>query len=285
MSESAGSVIVEVEGLSKVYGEHAAVDDVSFSVQRGASLAIVGESGSGKTTIARMLAGLETPSAGSIRVCGEDRTEPASGARDRRRRGRQLQIVFQDPYSSLDPRQEIGEGLVELLRLHGAELDARERRDRAEEMAEMVGLDASHLAARPGQLSGGQRQRVTIARALVAEPEVIILDESLASLDVSLQAQILNLLSDVQGRAGVTYILISHDLAVVRQLTTDILVMRDGKALEAGRTDEVLALQRHPYTRMLCESVPRRGWRPERVLAMADPRPGESATTESEGAP
>jgi ABC-type glutathione transport system ATPase component len=262
--------IVEVSSLRKVFGSHVAVDDVSFTLDAGVSLAIVGESGSGKTTVARMLAGLERPTSGTIRVCGRDRSRPARGAAERRRRGRELQIVFQDPYTSLDPRQETGDGLRELLALH-QDLSRAERETRVAEMAELVGLDERHMRSRPGELSGGQRQRVTIARALAAQPRIVILDESLASLDVSLQAQILNLLSDIREQTGVTYLLISHDLAVVRQLTSLIVVMRHGRVLEAGPTDEVLRTPQHAYTKLLCDSVPRRGWKPERALEAALP--------------
>lgn len=265
-----GRSVVEVKHLTRVFGDHVAVDDVSFSVETGSSLAIVGESGSGKTTVARMLAGLETPTRGQITVCGESRDRPVRRASVRRRRGRQLQIVFQDPFTSLDPRQEVGDGMLELLKLHHPGFSKEQRSKRISEMIEMVGLDERHLSARPGELSGGQRQRVTIARALAAEPEVVILDESLASLDVSLQAQIINLLVDIRERTGVTYILISHDLAVVSQLTSETIVMKDGKILEAGSTESVLTAPRNPYTKLLCESVPRPGWRPERVLNDAD---------------
>ncbi|MBS1678279.1 MAG: ABC transporter ATP-binding protein [Actinobacteria bacterium] len=262
--------IVEVAGLRKVFGEHVAVDDVSFTVEAGSSLAIVGESGSGKTTVARMLSGLERPTAGTIRVCGRDRSRPVRRAAERRRRARELQIVFQDPYTSLDPREEVGDGLLELLALHQSERPREWRQERLMEMAELVGLDERHLRSRPGELSGGQRQRITIARALVSEPRIVILDESLASLDVSLQAQILNLLGDIREETGITYILISHDLAVVLQLATETLVMKDGRIVESGRTVDVLHSPEHPYTKLLCDSVPRRGWKPERALQGAE---------------
>jgi ABC-type glutathione transport system ATPase component len=256
--------IVEVEGLRKVFGkEFVAVDDVSFSVPRGGSLAIVGESGSGKTTVARMIVGLERPTAGRIEVSGRDRSTPARKVAERRRRGREVQIVFQDPYSSLDPRQTVRACIDEVLRLHGTRSPA-ERSARVHELAALVGLDDRQVRALPRGLSGGQRQRVAIARALAAEPEVLILDESVAALDVSIQAQVLNLLADIRDATGVTYILISHDLAVVRQITEQTVVMREGRIVERGATPEVLDHPRDAYTQALRASVPGPGWRPAR---------------------
>jgi ABC-type glutathione transport system ATPase component len=176
--------------------------------------------------------------------------------------------VFQDPYSSLDPRQPVDAVLDEVLRLHGS-LSPRARRDRVAELVDLVGLDERQGRALPRALSGGQRQRVAIARALAAEPEVIILDESVAALDVSIQAQILNLLADVQERLGVSYLLISHDLAVVRQLTDGVVVMHRGRIVEEGTTDSVLDDPQHPYTQRLRASVPGPGWSIARVREVA----------------
>ncbi|MBN6055624.1 ABC transporter ATP-binding protein [Nonomuraea sp. RK-328] len=255
--------MLEVEGLRKTFGDVVAVDDVDFTLRTGGSLAVVGESGSGKTTVARMIVGLERPAAGRITACGHDRSRPARSARERRRRGGEVQIVFQDPYSSLDPRQSPASAVEEVLRLHTS-LDAAGRRGRVAELAGLVGLDERQMAAAPSRLSGGQRQRVAIARALAAEPRVIILDESVAALDVSIQAQVLNVLADVRERTGVAYLFISHDLAVVRQVTDDVVVMRNGGIVESGPTARVLDAPAHPYTRLLRESVPRPGWRPTR---------------------
>jgi ABC-type glutathione transport system ATPase component len=257
--------VLEATGLRKEYGDVVAVDDIDLRVEPGGSLAIVGESGSGKTTVAKMLVGLARPTAGTIRACGRDRSTPARSARERRVRGGEVQIVFQDPYSSLDPRHDAERAIDEVLRLHGSGRSAAERRARIAELGELVGLDARQLRARPGALSGGQRQRVAIARALAAEPRVVILDESVAALDVSIQAQILNLLADIRQQTGVSYVLISHDLAVVRQLTEEAIVMHRGKVVERGSTADVLDRPREAYTKLLRASVPRPGWKPVRT--------------------
>lgn len=262
MSEPATSVL-EVNGLRKEFGDLVAVDGVSFTVRQAKSLAIVGESGSGKTTIARMIVGLERPTAGTIAACGQDRSSPARSARVRRRRGSEVQIVFQDPYTSLDPRQTAEATIDEVLRLHRG-WNASRRKDRIAELAGLVGLDDRQVRALPRALSGGQRQRVAIARALAAEPRVLILDESVAALDVSIQAQVLNLLADIRDSTGVSYVLISHDLAVVRQLTDDAIVLHRGVVVEHGPTARVLDDPQHEYTKRLRASVPRPGWKPRR---------------------
>jgi oligopeptide transport system ATP-binding protein len=270
--EGAGSTapVLEVTGLRKEFGSLVAVDGVSFAIPPGRSLAIVGESGSGKTTIARMIVGLERPTSGTITACGRDRSRPARSARDRRRRGGEIQIVFQDPYTSLDPRQTAERAIDEILRLHHG-WDADRRRARIEELTELVGLDSRQARALPKGLSGGQRQRVAIARALAAQPRVLVLDESVAALDVSIQAQVLNLLADIRDETAVSYILISHDLAVVRQLTDDAIVMHRGQLVERGLTAQILDDPQHPYTRRLRASVPRPGWKPtRRQLVPAD---------------
>jgi ABC-type glutathione transport system ATPase component len=255
--------VLEARGLRKEYGALVAVDDVDLAVAEGGSLAIVGESGSGKTTIAKMLVGLTAPTAGTITACGRDRSVPTRSAAARRRRGREVQVVFQDPYSSLDPRQSAEQVIDEVLRLHHAgSRPARAARVRS--LVELVGLDERQARALPRALSGGQRQRIAIARALAAEPRVVILDESVAALDVSIQAQILNLLADIRRETGVSYILISHDLAVVRQITDDAIVMHRGRVVERGPTAQVLDAPRHEYTRLLRASVPRPGWKPQR---------------------
>ncbi len=255
--------VLEVDDLCKRFGDLVAVDGVGFSLSTGGSLAIVGESGSGKTTVARMIVGLERPTSGAIAACGTDRSAPARSTSERRRRGREVQIVFQDPYSSLDPRQNACQSLDEVLRLHH-DWDGAIRRARVAELLELVGLDDRQGKALPRGLSGGQRQRVAIARALAAEPQVLILDESVAALDVSIQAQVLNLLMDIRDETSVSFVLISHDLAVVRQLTEETIVMRHGKVVERGRTADVLDSPNEPYTRLLRDSVPRKGWTPQR---------------------
>jgi ABC-type glutathione transport system ATPase component len=267
--------VLEVSGLHKEFGDLVAVDGVSFTVRQARSLAIVGESGSGKTTIARMIVGLERPTAGTITACGRDRSGPARSARVRRRRGGEVQIVFQDPYTSLDPRQTAEATIDEVLQLHHA-LTAVQRRSRIAELAALVGLDERQARALPRALSGGQRQRVAIARALAAAPRVLILDESVAALDVSIQAQVLNLLADIRDSTGVSYVLISHDLAVVRQLTDDAIVLHRGVVVEQGPTATVLDAPQHEYTKRLRASVPRPGWKPRRgALLGAGKEPGQ----------
>src|SRR5215475_12774407 len=259
--EASGPAALEVAGLRKEFGPLVAVDDVSFAIPEAGSLAIVGESGSGKTTVARMIVGLEQPTRGTISACGQDRSRPARSAGDRRRRGGEVQIVFQDPYTSLDPRQSAEASIDEVLRKHHR-WPAGQRRARIAELIGLVGLDARQSRALPRALSGGQRQRVAIARALAAEPRVLILDESVAALDVSIQAQVLNLLADIRDETRVSYILISHDLAVVRQLTEQAIVLHRGTVVERGPTARILDDPQHPYTRRLRASVPRPGWKP-----------------------
>jgi oligopeptide transport system ATP-binding protein len=273
-AEASSPPVLEVTGLRKEFGQLVAVEDVSFRIPASGSLAIVGESGSGKTTIARMIVGLERPTRGTIRACGHDRSRPARSARDRRQRGSEVQIVFQDPYTSLDPRQTAQQAIDEVLRLHHG-WPADRRRARTDELAELVGLDPRQARALPRALSGGQRQRVAIARALAAEPRVLILDESVAALDVSIQAQVLNLLADIRDETSVSYILISHDLAVVRQLTDDAIVMHRGQLVERGRTAQILDDPQHPYTQRLRASVPRPGWRPSRRQLAAAEQKGD----------
>ncbi|MEZ0095668.1 ABC transporter ATP-binding protein [Streptacidiphilus sp. EB129] len=269
---------VSVAGLSKVFRvpagkggqtRHTAVDEVSFRVPAGGSLGIVGESGSGKTTVARMLVGLERPSAGGIAVLGRDRTAPARWAGERNRRARELQIVFQDPYTSLDPSQSARSAVQEVLRHHSGRQGTGRAGDRsagggltAERLLDQVGLTERQSLARPRDLSGGQRQRVAIARALAAEPKVLILDEAVSALDVSIQAQILNLLADIRTETGIAYLLISHDLAVVRQLCDTVLVLRRGRVVEQGDCGAVLDDPAEDYTRALRSAVPVPGWQP-----------------------
>jgi oligopeptide transport system ATP-binding protein len=271
-----GVPVLEVAGLRKEFGPLVAVDDVSFTVPAAGSLAIVGESGSGKTTIAKMIVGLERPTQGTIAACGQDRSRPARSSRDRRRRGREVQIVFQDPYTSLDPRQTAEATIDEVLRLHQGWAAGR-RRERTAELTDLVGLDDRQSRALPRALSGGQRQRVAIARALAAEPQVLILDESVAALDVSIQAQVLNLLADIRARTGVSYVLISHDLAVVRQLTDQAIVLYRGQVVEHGPTARILDDPQDSYTRRLRASVPRPGWKPVRRLLAAATENGDTA--------
>ncbi|MFJ5710624.1 ABC transporter ATP-binding protein [Streptomyces sp. NPDC093105] len=257
-----------VDGLRKRYGDHLAVDGVSFTLPAGGSLAIVGESGSGKTTTVRMLVGLERADGGTVRLDGRDRAARPRGRAERLARARQIQMVFQDPYLSLDPRIPVSGCLDEVLRLHTA-LDAAGRQARVADLLDRVGLGAREAAALPRGLSGGQRQRVAIARALAAEPRVLVLDEAVAALDVSIQAQILDLLREIRREAGIGYLFVTHDLAVVRHVADDVLVLRSGQVVESGPVDRVLGSPEHPYTRLLLDSVPRRGWDPARVTGRA----------------
>src|SRR5436190_20390787 len=268
MADREHAPVLEVTGLRKEFGELVAVDDVSFSLPTARSLAIVGESGSGKTTVARMVVGLERPTGGTLSACGQHRSRTARSARDRRRRGREVQIVFQDPYTSLDPRQSAAASIGEVLRKHHS-WPAGRRRARVAELIGLVGLDSRQARALPRALSGGQRQRVAIARSLAAEPRVLILDESVAALDVSIQAQVLNLLADIHDETQVSFLCISHDLAVVRQLTEQTVVMWRGKIVERGPTAQVLDDPRDDYTRRLRASVPHPGWKPPHRAQLA----------------
>ncbi|QNG38741.1 ABC transporter ATP-binding protein [Geodermatophilaceae bacterium NBWT11] len=256
--------VLQVTGLRKSYGAAVAVDDVDFVLERGGSLGIVGESGSGKTTTARILVGLERATAGQVLLDGEDVTVPTR--RDRRRRARSIQMIFQDPYLSFDPRLTVAESIAEPLRLHG-DGDRVRVGDMVARLCDQVGLSTRNAAALPRDLSGGQRQRAAIARALGIEPRVLVLDEAVAALDVSIQAQVLTLLEEIRRDTGVSYVFVSHDLAVVRYATETVLVMRHGRVVEQGDTEQVLGSPAHPYTRLLLASVPTPGWDPAAVAA------------------
>lgn len=267
------SELLRLDNLRKVFhvrasggepaGELVAVDDVTFALSPGGSLAVVGESGSGKTTVARMVAGLEIPTSGSIVLDGTP-SDPAHAERGARKaRARQVQMVFQDPYTSLDPKQTIEAAIDEVLRAHFP-WDADRRRERVAQLLDQVGLDQRQAGARPRALSGGQRQRAAIARALALEPRLLILDEAVAALDVSVQAQIINLLADLRAETGVAFLFISHDLGVVRQVSDDCVVMHRGRVVEAGGTAAILDDPHDPYTQTLLSAVPRPGWIPRR---------------------
>ncbi|MFI9046881.1 ABC transporter ATP-binding protein [Streptomyces sp. NPDC053427] len=256
--------VLHVTGVCRSYGSVHAVDDVAFTLAAGGSLGIVGESGSGKTTTARIVVGLERADAGQVVVRGRERTGRARGRAARLARAREVQMVFQDPYLSLDPRVSVDTALRETLRLHFPEADHSRR---LAELLDQVGLGTRAAGALPRQLSGGQRQRVAIARALAVEPAVLVLDEAVAALDVSVQAQILNLLADIREETGIGYLFITHDLGVVRCVTDDVIVMRQGRIVESGGTAQVLTEPQHPYTRLLLESVPHIGWDPRAIAA------------------
>ncbi|WP_326785650.1 ABC transporter ATP-binding protein [Streptomyces sp. NBC_00151] len=244
-----GDVILEAAGLRREFGRgkrrFAAVDDVSLSVRRGETLGIVGESGSGKTTLGRMLVGLLEPTAGVVRHEGREQ----SGVRP------SVQMVFQDPVSSLNPRRSVGESIADPLRARG-ERDEGRIRGRVRELLERVGLEAAHYDRYPHEFSGGQRQRVGIARALAAEPHAIVCDEPVSALDVTTQAQVVALLGELQRELGLSLVFVAHDLAVVRQVSDHVAVMRRGRLVEYGPADEVYESPRDPYTRQLLAAVP-----------------------------
>ena len=271
---TAAHPFIEVSGLRKVFSgrghDVVAVDGVSLQLDRSESLALVGESGSGKTTVARVIVGLERATSGRIVIDGVERSVGRVSLRERRVRARQVQMVFQDPYSSLDPRQRSRDAIGEVLALH-FDLSGSDRAKRVSELLERVGLDERVGGALPQDLSGGQRQRVVIARALAAEPTVLILDEAVAALDVSVQAQVLNLLAEIRADSPIAYLFVSHDLAVVRQVTERAIVMQHGRIVEEGPTESLLDAPQHPYTIALRASVPRRGWRPQRRPVVATP--------------
>ncbi|MFE2107593.1 ABC transporter ATP-binding protein [Kitasatospora sp. NPDC059463] len=256
--------VLRVSGLHRTFGTVQAVDDVSFTLDAGASLGIVGESGSGKTTTARIVVGLEQADAGDVLVHGRVRSGRARSKAERLARAREVQMVFQDPYLSLDPRTGVEAVLRETLRLHFPDTDHPAR---IRELLDQVGLGTRAAEALPRQLSGGQRQRVAIARALAVRPAVLVLDEAVAALDVSVQAQVLNLLADIREETGIGFLFITHDLGVVRCVTDQVVVMRHGRIVESGPTARVLDSPEHAYTRLLLESVPRPGWDPDRIAA------------------
>ncbi|WP_327636710.1 ABC transporter ATP-binding protein [Kribbella sp. NBC_00482] len=251
--------LLEVSDLVKVFPGRrrtepvTAVDGVSFSVAPGRTLAIVGESGSGKSTTGRALLRLHEPTSGAVTFDGVDLL--GLSAQELRAMRARMQIVFQDTYASLDPRWTIERTLAEPLRLH-TDLEVTGIRERLVEVMELVGLEAEHLERFPHEFSGGQRQRIGIARALLLNPSLVVCDEPVSALDVSVQAQVLELLKDLQDRLGLAYVFISHDLSVVRLIADDVLVMSRGKVVEHGTVDEVFAAPKHPYTKALLAAVP-----------------------------
>ena len=240
--------------LRRQIGEVKAIDGVDFSVQRGETLGLVGESGCGKTTTGRCILQLERPTAGSILYDGVDintLSRPKMLALRRR-----IQVIFQDPYSSLNPRMKVGDIIGEPIKVHGLVPDAAKRVARVRELLSVCGLDPNFADRYPHEMSGGQRQRVGIARALALEPEFIVCDEAVSALDVSIQAQVINLLEDLRERFGLTYLFIAHDLSVVRHLCQRVAVMYLGRVVELADCDELFDNPMHPYTRALLAAVP-----------------------------
>jgi peptide/nickel transport system ATP-binding protein len=251
--------LLEVRDVSKSYRgpdrrRRKVVDGISFTLDRGETLGIVGESGSGKSTVARIALSLVTPDDGDVRFGGGE-WSTASGKEQRRIRQR-IAVVYQDPLSSFDPRWTVSRILRDAVAL-GDPRNADRSQDRVVELLEMVGLSPNVAGTLPVRLSGGQRQRVAIARALATNPEVVVLDEAVSALDVSVQAQILDLLSDLQKQLNVSYLFISHDLGVIHHMSDRVLVMQGGKVVEHGTADEVFLSPREPYTRRLLDSLPR----------------------------
>jgi oligopeptide transport system ATP-binding protein len=235
-------------------GEVKAVDGVDFAIRRGETLGLVGESGCGKTTTGRCILRLERPTAGAIIYDGVDIAK--LGSKDLQAWRRRIQVIFQDPYSSLNPRMKVGNIIAEPMKVHGIEPDAERRRARVRELLSVCGLNPRFADRYPHEMSGGQRQRVGIARALALEPEFIVCDEAVSALDVSIQAQVVNLLEDLREKFNLTYLFIAHDLSVVRHLCQRVAVMYLGRIVEMAETDALFERPLHPYTQALLAAVP-----------------------------
>jgi oligopeptide transport system ATP-binding protein len=260
------STLLEVKGLQKLFpvfegilahrvvGEVRAVDCVNFTLRRGETLGLVGESGCGKTTTGRCILLLERPTAGEILYDGVDLIKLKQ--KQLRALRRRIQVIFQDPYSSLNPRMKVGDIITEPMKVHAIEPDAARRVARVRELLAICGLNPNFVDRYPHEMSGGQRQRVGIARALALNPEFIICDEAVSALDVSIQAQIVNLLEDLRDRFGLTYLFIAHDLSLVRHLCQRVAVMYLGRIVELADCDELFDNALHPYTRALIDAVP-----------------------------
>ena len=261
-------VILEAVNVVKHFGGNwfsrapvvQAVDGVSLQVCRGETFAIVGESGCGKSTLARVLMRLLPPTSGAVRFDGRD-VSTISGSALRTLR-KDMQFIFQDPFSSLNPRMSVGKLVGEPLEVHAVELSAQQRRDRVADLLRKVGLRAEYAGRYPHEFSGGQRQRIGIARALASGPKLIIGDEPVSALDVSVQAQVINLLGDLSRDMGLTLVIIAHDLGVIRHMSDRVAVMYLGRIVESGPTEQVYATPRHPYTQALLASIPTMGGKP-----------------------
>jgi len=261
-----------IEGERKAFLR--AVSEISFAIGRRETLALVGESGSGKSTVARMVVGLLRPTAGTVTIDGIDMWAPVRAA-ERQTLRRRLQMIFQDPYASLNPRWRVDRIIADPIKAFGLAKDKAEMEHRVAELLTLVGLDPADGAKYPHEFSGGQRQRICIARALSSNPEFIVCDEPTSALDVSVQAQILNLMRDLQDRLGLSYLFISHNLAVVRHMATRIGVMYLGRIVELAPASELFVSPRHPYTRLLMDALPDLGMtgRPRRPIEGEIPNP------------
>lgn len=262
--------IIEVQNLKRTFhlsrkASVAALDDVTCELREGTCLAVVGESGSGKSTLARVVVGLETADSGTVRIAGAD-VRPTTARAQLRERSKLVQMVFQDPEGSLNRSLPVSATIDEMLRAHRPDLGRAGRRARVLELFAEVGLTERHADALPAALSGGQKQRVAIARALAADPKIVVLDEAVSALDVSVQAQVLAVLKRLRTERGLSYLFITHDLSVVRDIADDVVVMRHGRIIERGTVTEVLDNPQDPYTQLLLASAPRPGWKPQRGL-------------------
>jgi oligopeptide transport system ATP-binding protein len=283
-----GDVVLEVWDLVKYFpitrgivfktkiGDVKAVDGVNLQLRRGETLGVVGESGCGKSTLAKLLVGLEKPTSGEITVRGQKIGQLTGRTLTRARRN--IQMVFQDPYTSLNPRMTVGDIVGEPFAIHPEVAPARDRRRRVQELLDLVGLNPDHINRYPHQFSGGQRQRIGIARALALKPEILICDEPVSALDVSIQAQVVNLLEELQNELGLSYIFIAHDLSVVRHISDRVAVMYLGKIVEIGQDSDIYDHPTHPYTQALLSAVPvpdptLRGHRDQIVLEGDVPSP------------
>ena len=286
-----GEPLLRVEGLVKHFpirqgivfkrtiGHVQAVDNVSFDLHEGETLGLVGESGSGKSTVARTILRLHEPTAGRAVFEGRDLFEMSSS--EMRRARRDIQIIFQDPYASLDPRMTVRDIITESWEIHRDVVPRNQRSTRAKELLERVGLNPDHINRYPHQFSGGQRQRIGVARALALEPRIIVADEPVSALDVSVQAQVINLLEEIQDEFGLSYIFIAHDLSVVRHISDRVAVMYLGRIVEIGTEDDIYEHPVHPYTQALLSATPitdpvKARHRPDRILLEGDlPSPSD----------